>query len=358
MTTRCLLLLTLLAACGQDQIAVAESGSGADYNHHELSVAVDAFVKAGRTPAAYAELVGTVAKLRPGMDRAVAEEAELKLVVLALGPLRSVAAKSHDEQTAALALTVWPTLLAEPVRADALLLVRDPHAHEYPPKPGETPAQYLERLCGNALAADCKRVVPEYQGEVVASLTTRRAVERARNAVGDCMKCDSDPGWHEAVLQWEELDRAASQSIPEVLRKADPDNWPVSGAAAEDDPELPEAELTPRGDIVVGGHSYGPNQQRIEVLRDLRGKDELIAIHLHPDMSLAQVRGVLRDARKAGIPRAAVIAREDAYPWHRHAYWIAEGVGLRANLRATDSLQLLLHAIDEVAGPGTVARVD
>src|SRR3569623_1469672 len=82
------------------------------------------------------------------------------------------------------------------------------------------------------------------------------------------------------------------------------------------------------------------------------------ALHLHPDTTLAQAKGVLLDARKAGATRVAVIAREPIYPYRRRAYWIAAGTGLRANLRATDSLQLLLHAIDEVAGPGTVARVD
>src|SRR6266550_4607962 len=126
---------------------------------------------------------------------------------------------------------------------------------------------------------------------------------------------------------------------------------PIAGSAAEDDPGLPEAELSPRGDVLVGGHSYGPNQQRIDVLRELRDKGDVIALHLHPDTTLAQARGVLIDARKAGIPRVAVIAREPVYPWRRRAYWIADGFGLRANLRPTDSLQLLLHAIDEVAGP-------
>ena len=113
-----------------------------------------------------------------------------------------------------------------------------------------------------------------------------------------------------------------------------------------------------RGDVLVGGHAYGPNQLRIDVLRELRGHSDVIELHLHPDTTLAQAKGVLLDARKAGISRVAVVAREPVYPYRRRAYWIATGFGLRANLRPTDSLQLLLHAIDEVAGPGTVARVD
>ncbi|MDB4956543.1 MAG: hypothetical protein JWO36_4112 [Myxococcales bacterium] len=347
-----------VAACGQDKIEVDKSAVVADYQHTALGAAVEKFVAAQRTPQAYAELAQTVLKLRPGMDRAVAEEAELKLIVLALEPVQAVQGQPMGKQVGALGLTVWPTLLAPPIEADALLFTRDPKAAEIPPKPGEDTAQYFERLCGHPLSANCKRVVPELQGHVIAALAIQRATERARNAVGDCLMCSSDPGWHQAVVGWEELDRGANEWINDVVRRAEPDNWPIAGAAAEDDPSLPEAELSPRGDILIGGHSYGPNQQRIDVLRELRVGSDVIAMHLHPDTTLAQARGVLIDAKKAGIARVAVIAREPVYPWRRKAYWIAEGSGLRANLRPTDSVQLLLHSVDEVAGPGTVARVD
>ncbi len=360
MMYRILSLLALLASCKQTNIDVKPAPEN-DYNHGKLIAAVDAFVAAGRTPEAYGELAKTVTVLRPGMDHAVAEEAELKMVVLAYTPVHSVQDKSMDTQVEALALTVWPTLLAPPIQADELNIVRDPKAVQIPPKPGEDPHAYLLRLCVGPLATDCKQVVPELQGDVVAALALRRATERARTAVSDCMACsgeNADTGWHTGVLAWEELDRAANEWINDVDRRADPDNWPISGAASEEDPGLPEAELAPRGDIIVGGHAYGPNQQRIEVLRDLRGKADVISLHFHPDATLAQVRAVLLDARQAGCAHVAVIAREPVYPYRRRAYWVASGSGLRANLRPTDSLQLLLHAIDEVAGPGTVARVD
>ena len=355
-----LTLLAILAACGQDKIEVRPSG-GADYNHKALLTAVDTFVAAGRTPQAYADLAHTIATLRPGMDRAVAHEAELKLVVLALAPVRATTGKPMRAQLDALALTVYPTLLAPAVEEDKLLVIRDPRTPELLPRKGEDTDAYILRLCGGPLAADCKHVVPEFQGEVIRTLALRNATERTRNAITECQPCTgegADPGWHEAVLQWEELDRTAAENIVDTERRADPDNWPISGAASEDDPELPEAELSPRGEVLVEGHAYGPNQLRIDVLRELRGNSDVLALHLHPDTTLAQAKGVLLDARKAGATRVAVIAREPIYPWRRRAYWIAAGAGLRANLRPTDSLQLLLHAIDEVAGPGTVARVD
>jgi hypothetical protein len=358
MVVRVALVLGLLAAaCGKDTIEV-QKGTGDEYKHGAVVAAIDKFVKANRTPEAYAELAHTVSSLRPQMDRTVGKEAELKLIVLALGPVQAMQSKPIRERIDQLALTVWPTLLAPPIAADTLLAVHDPKAAELAVKPGEDPNQYMQRICEGPLARYCKRVVPELQGEVLEQLAVRRATERVRNAVAECLACENDPGWKQAVHNWETLDRTLTDGITDVERRAEPDNWPIAGGAAEDDPGLPEAELTTRGDLVVGGHSYGPNQQRIEVLRELRGTSDMIAIHLNPDTTLAQARAVLIDARKSGAQRVAVIAREPFYPYTRKVYWVADGYGLRANLRPTDSLQLLLHAIDEVAGPGTVARVD
>jgi hypothetical protein len=352
-----LVLSFVAAACSRDVIEVNPGGQD-DYKHDAVVAAIDTFVKANRSPEAYAELAKAVASMRPQMDRTVGKEAELKMIVLALAPVQAMQAKSIQERIDGLALTVWPTLLAPPIAADVMLAVHDPKAAELAAKPGENPAQYIERLCAEPLARYCKRVVPELQGQVLEQLAVRRATERVRNAVAECLSCENDPGWKQAVRTWESLDGQLTQGIVDVERRADPDNWPVAGGAAEDDPALPEAELSTRGDLIVGGRSYGPNQQRIEVLRELRGTSDVIAIHLHPDTTLAQARAVLVDARKAGAQRVAVIAREPFYPYARKAYWVADGYGLRANLRPTDSLQLLLHAIDEVAGPGTVARVD
>jgi hypothetical protein len=291
------------------------------------------------------------------MDRTVADEAELKMVVLAVGPVQSVQHKPLADQVDALALTVWPTLLSPAIEAEALVQTRDPRAAQLLPRGGEDIATYLLRVCGGPLSSDCKDVVPEAQGAVVYGLALRKATERARNAVASCISCDADPGWHEAVHVWEDLDRQASATIVETQRRADPDNWPLAGPAAENDPRLPEADLTLGGELLIGGQSYEP-ADRVRALRDLRGDGVSLALHVRPEASLAQVRAILDDATKAGAKHVAVIARVGSYPWDRKAYWIADGTGTSAGLRPTDSLQLLLHAIDAVAAPGTVARVD
>jgi hypothetical protein len=361
MPLRLALLGTLVAACGQERIEVTTTAEGADYNHTALRTAVDAFVAAGRTPDAYGELAQQVLALRKGMDRAVAEEAELKLIVLALAPTQQVSNKPMAEQVEALALTVWPTLIAPPIEADAIVVKRDPKAAELMPKSGEKPAQYLQRLCGGPLAGDCKQVVPELQGNVIAALATRRATERARNAVAGCVMCGAEPGWHEAVRQWEALDRLANGWIHDIERRASPDNWPTAGSSSEADPGLPEAEVAPTGEIIIGGQRSGATT-RIDALRELRfmhgGDDSAIALHLRPELTLAQVKALVADTVKSGARKIAVIARAPQYPWERRVYWLSVNGSTRANLRLTDSLQLLLHTIDHVAGPGAVARID
>jgi hypothetical protein len=354
----------VLAACGQDPIEVTTTGV-ADYNRGELLAAVDKYVADGRTPDAYRELAETVTQLRGGFDRTVGEEAELKMMVLALAPMQSVAAKPMAEQVEELALTVWPTLLGQDIRADKILINRDPRWAEFEPKDNETPRDYLKRLCGSVLAGECKQVVPEYQGAAVSAYAIRRATERVRDAISNCVTCDNDPGWKEAVRTWESLDRLANGTIHETERKASPDNWPIAGAAAQSAAELPdataiwrEAQINATGEVVVGGQKYGA-MQRIDALRDLRGGSSTITLHLRPELSLAQVKGILADARKSGASKVAVVARAAFYPWERKIYWLSvSDSGMRAGLRSTDTLQLLLHTIDHVGAPGVVARVD
>jgi hypothetical protein len=359
-TLRLAALAALAAACGRDAVAIREGTAGADYQGGALRAAVDAYVRAGRGPAAYSELARTVLALRPGMDRSVAEEAELKLVVLALAPAAAVSARPVAEQVEALALTVWPALLAPPIEADTILFKREGRGAEIMPSPGETAGAYLRRLCGGPLAGDCRQIVPEYQGHIVAALAARAALERARHAVSACVTCGGEPGWRDAVRGWESLDRMTNDWVHEIERDASPANWPTAGGASEPDPGLPEAKITATGAVAIGGQSYG-GAQRVAALRELRllhrGQGDL-ALHVRPELSLAQLRALLGDTRRAGARRVALVARANRYPWERRVYWVAAGAGVDTDLRPTDTVQLLLHALDHVAGPGAVARVD
>jgi hypothetical protein len=294
------------------------------------------------------------------MDRITAEQAELSLAVLALGPMKAAKDKPMGEQVESLALTVWPILIAKEIEADEILRKRDVKKDEILPAKDEKPAGWLQRICGKQLAAECKQIVPEFQGHVLSALATRRGIERARNAVADCMLCAAEPGWRDAVAEWEKLDGAVTAWIFEIERKAAPGNWPIAGAASVLDPGLPEAELASTGEIIVGGQRFGA-VQRIDALRDLRfqhGNDSPIALHLSGDLSLAQVKGILADTRKSGAKKIAVVARGTYYPWERRIYWLSDNSGVRAGLRQSDTLQLLLHAVDHLGEAGAVARVD
>ncbi len=129
---RLVLPLLVLLGCQQDPIEVRRSTTN-DYNYGALQTAITKFVDAKRTAPAYAELWKTVLALRPGMDRATAQQAELTIVVLALAPIQDLQTKPMSEQIDALALTVWPILLAEEIEADEILRKRDPKLDEILP---------------------------------------------------------------------------------------------------------------------------------------------------------------------------------------------------------------------------------
>ena len=306
---------------------------GDDYKHGALVTAVDKFVGAGRTPDAYAELAQTVASLRPQMDRTVGKEAELKMIVLALGPIQSQQAKSLRERIDALALTVWPTLLAPPIAADTLLAVRDPKAPELAPKPGED--------AGSTTSCGC--AASRSRASASASFPRCRARHRgARDSPRDRTRAQCGRRVSRLLRAIPDGTRRCSRGrasiapppsqIADIERAADPDNWPVAGAAAEDDPGLPEASCRRAAissSVVV---ATARTSSASTSLRELRGDADVIALHLHPDTTLAQARAVLVDARKAGAKRVAVIAREPFYPYRKKVYWVADGYGLRANL--------------------------
>lgn len=358
-TLRFLAAFFVLVACQQEPVEVKRSSVN-DYNAGALKTAIAKFVDAKRTAPAFAELARSVMQLRPGMDRSTAQHAELSLVVLSLEPLKTAAARPMSEQIETLALTVWPTLLAKEIEADEILRKRDPEADKILPAKDETARAWIQRICGKQLAAECKQIVPELQGHVVSALATRRGTERARNAVADCMLCSAEPGWKTAVADWEKLDHAVNEWIFETERRGDPANWPIAGAASVSDPGLPEAEITGTGEIVIGGQPHGA-MERIAALRDLRflhGEDSPIALHIQPDVSLAAVKGTLADVRKSGAKKIAVVARGAYYPWERRIYWLSDNSGVRVGLRQTDTLQLLLHAVDHLGQPGAEARVD
>ena len=118
-----------------------------------------------------------------------------------------------------------------------------------------------------------------------------------------------------------------------------------------------EAEINSIGEVVINGKRY-LGEERITALRELRADGDSITLHIRPDVTLGQVKGLISDAKRSGATKVAIVARAPEYPWERKIYWLSESGTTRVGLRMSDSLQLLLHSIDHVALPGAVARVD
>lgn len=191
--------IVTLGACGERRIEVTSTD---DHKQQKLVSAIADFVAAGRTPAAFATLARQARELRP-MSRELALEAERRVMVLAAWPVKAAVTLSIERQVDELALTVWPTLVAAPLTFD------DEDARPLP-APDESARSYVARLCAELADAGCAAAAPQDQPHVMAVYVAGRALERTRTAVDACRECRQDPGWHDAVRDWEEIERAAS----------------------------------------------------------------------------------------------------------------------------------------------------
>lgn len=344
----------LVLACTQQPVKV-ENRASSDYGREQLHQAIATFVQAGRTPAAYAALAARVKDLLPTMDKTVADEAELKLTVLALAPTKAVADRPMPERVQTLALTLWPTAFTERLRPPALSRGAIVDQRQLAPAGRETAEDYVSRLCSGPLGQVCRDAVPEHQGALLYAHAVSRFNERSRSAVSDCLVCGIDPSWREAVRGWEELDTVNNTWIRDIEKAASPSNWPGAGAGAEADERLPEVELSELGELRVNERVV-PASQVAGALREHLGTSKEVALHVRPQVSLAHLRDLTRDLHAAGPRTIALVTREPHYPWRRRLYRVALGKGRRVDVRATDTVQVVLRQID-AAGPG-LTRLD
>ena len=339
-----------VGGCGQDAISVAPPG-GADYNHGKLLTAIDGFVAAGRTAPAFAALVTEVRGLRTGMDETVAEEAERKLAVLALAPMESAMTLAKPLQVDALALTVWPYALGPGLGARTPDGRFDARAEQLLVRAGETPDQYLIRLCGEVIPLECREAVPEYHGAIIGALAIHRFTERARNSISGCLVCASDPAWDEAVARWERLDQTASRLAQTDRNRARPMNWPTAGAASVPWGDGLVAtgtviELELDGDVQIDGELVELRERvtRLAALSALP-PTQRAAVRVAPTATWSLLAPLLADAARAGIARLPLIARAPTFPWQTKVYEIPTASRV-AVARPTDTIQVVLRALD------------
>ena len=256
----------LLAACQQDRGRRCCSATRATTTTPRSLQAVDKFVAAGTTPAAYAELARTVRRCapawtRPSPTRPSCKHGRARARAGAVGA-RQADRRSRSRRSRSPCGRRCSRRGSRPTRCCKSAIRKRPQLAPHAGRgsarlPRASVRQPARRRAASTSSPSCK-------GSVVEALAIRRATERVRNAVSDVpdvQRRAADPAGTHAVVGWEALDRGAPNTwITDVTRRADPDNWPIAGGAADDDPALPEAEVTARGDIVVGGHSYGPER--------------------------------------------------------------------------------------------------
>lgn len=332
--------LTALAACKQQPVQVSNTETS-DYGREQLLQAVAQFVAAERTPVAYAALSKRIFELVPTMDKTVANEAELKLTVLALAPMRAAQDQPIEEQAAALATTVWPTAFADRPLATTQLRAAEGQSAEVWPRAYETPRAYALRVCAGPLSQVCRDTVPEQHDALLLAHAVHRFTERARSAVSDCLSCSTDPSWRAAVRGWDELDAATNSWVHEVEKRGLPSNWPVAGPAAEPDAELPHLELSELGEFLVDSRPLSRHRRHQELREALRGSPE-VALHVRPDTTLARLRELAHELRKLGVTSIALVSRDAKYPWSRRLYRLSLGRGRRVTARGNDTVQILL----------------
>ena len=321
--------LVALLGCGSsappervDTRAAAERG---------LSLAVDEFVAAGRTPVAYRALAAS-AQAAVELDERIASDVERRLMSLALFPFEQVATDSAAVQAERLALTVWPTLIAgAPV-----------------PLAGEDASAYLERLCREREELACSTVVPEYRAHVVSARAAERALARTTKAIATCVECNDD-GWRDIRRGWENVVRSTTAALAEVEHRIDLQTWPTAGAGALHEAHAPNVEIEVAENELVFDSLRYVNSFRVPLLRDVRARG-VIVFYVHPAAPVRRLTSLLRDARSAGFKAITLVARESAPPWSRRAYAISTSADIPVAADASvDAFLRRLDAAQQIA---------
>lgn len=340
-------LLLSTAACKKaNDIQISKNPDAFDFGRSEVLRAVEEAARNPASPRAIAELKKTVDRLSDQFNESVEEEAERKLVFMALGPLAARFSDPIDEQMEELALTVWP-----------IALHVEPHQ-------GETPREYIARICQGELALECKNAVPEYWATILSAVVWRRLKERAREAYVRCGACqtETDKSHERALEKFRTHQTQIGAEAAMARRRAKPSQWPRSGpGAAPWNPELPVLELLGDGTAEFRGEQVDSAWRRM--IRERREGAEILGLHLKPTADVRTLHSVLEDAREAGYRFVDLQVRDKEFPYTSRSYRLATGRfrgAERVAVKPVDSIQILVQALDirARADQGDSARAD
>ena len=329
----------MVAACGQDEVTIRQVSD--DSGRMEMMAALEKLAAEPGSAQRYGEFSAEMVRLRPRFNSEVWKEADRSLVLLALAPMEVAGALPPAAQLEALALTVWPTAFA------------------VAPLAGESPHDYVARLCSGALAHDCKYVVPEYWPLLVGALAWRRLKERSRQVVADC-DCDDEGGFASLVARYEKRDGELDKELAQLGSEVKASAWPVAGDNARPWSSPPLLERRRGGQLLLEGVEIDPAECAPK-LRDLKGTSALVGVHLHPQDKVGTLRSVLADATAAGFTEAALQVRSADFPFASREYRLALDRRKAARLvkaRNADTIQILVRVLDAgCADPSTQLRL-
>lgn len=338
--SRLALILTLAAsaaivACESKRISlVAETDDeGADFGRTALSNAIVALSEKPRDPGAYRILAQRIEEIRPLFNRQVEKEAELRLSVLAVAPLKSGLMAPFPEQMQRFATTVWPSVL------------------RFPTEQGEDVDAYVLRLCTTELALTCNNVVPEYWPVILNARVWRMLKSQVDVAYDRCQWCEDDPSFPDIMDNIRQAHLRLEQEAHDGQDKGQPSSWPMAGANASDlGTELIVAFGTD-GLVRVSGEKVPDGDWRATIAT-ARAKEELLGVHIRPERMVSELLEFLADAKQAGFSRVALVARNRRFPYQAKQYELRSQTTSFRDLRVqrSDSVQVLVQALDRRAG--------
>lgn len=330
----------VLAGCGKEPIEVLdpETSEGGDFGRAELLAVIDTFRETPTSAEAYARLRAAVDALEPKFDQSNQALADRLLAFLALGPLEANAQLPPAERIEVLAATVWPTVLGPA------------------PKKGEGGRAYLDRVCGDELAGECRYMVPEMRPLLLGAKVWRRFRHRAQESYAACLACQGDETYRAALRRFEELSFPIESAAAERDGDGHPRAWPRAGAAAQPWAALNTIEVDGAGLLRLSGKTIPAKKWR-ETLADRKRTGDSVGLYLRPGASVALLRDFVGDLARIGYRTVHLQVRETSYPYELRYYPIGAGRGRGAGvgLRATDTIQVAVLAFDQALERGATA---
>ncbi len=334
-----LVAVTALSSCKKDPIEIIdpETSEGGDFGRSELLATIARFRKTPTSADAYFVFADEVAEMRVRFDKESNGLADRMLAFLAIEPLSANYNLSADAQLEKLGSTVWPSALGPA------------------PRKGENGRVYLERICAEDLASECKFIVPEKWPLFLGAKVWRRFRFRAQESYAYCRECQSDNSYRDVLRRYDELSFPIETLAAERSGEGHPREWPQTDTAGQVwKAGITTLEVSRGGALRLSGNTVSGKSWR-ERLAAAAGSDD-VGLYLRPDLSVSRLREYLRDLGSLGFPVARLQVRLPKYPYELRYLALSTRPrrGVKISARATDTIQVMVLAAASKASGSSV----